>query len=173
MVFGRGSPTSLCAHILLRSWLRGRSFAVSFLCLYRLHYTFTMGHDTKIFVNQPVKEFLVCRLCDGVFEKPTSVCEAGHTFCAPCVEKLVPLIDKTSCPFCRSTIRRKFCCQPLEDLIMELEVTCPESKETMNVQGDGNIKKSTLNGDAVASKKCGWKGTLAQYLNTHCNKECL
>jgi hypothetical protein len=136
----------------------------------------TMGFETELYVQQPVDQNLMCNICHGVQDKPTVVCENGHTFCSACIQVWERHSDK--CPACRSTICNKVLVHPLQNIIMSLEVRCPE---TLQQQDENEAKRPRVENTTVSKKgwrrgdtttRCYWQGTLSDYLEKHRNREC-
>lgn len=56
------------------------------------------GHDTNMFVHQPVDPVYICAICLDVYHNAVSACAEGHTFCQCCI------LNLQTCPTCRRPI---------------------------------------------------------------------
>lgn len=139
-----------------------------------------MGFDSNLFIHQPVNDDLVCDICYSVMEKPTCVCEEGHTFCQACCiaweTRSGSNNNSASCPDCRSTMNTKVFNRPLHNIIMSLHVRCPESIPSMPQREEVNQTVAMERGieednAIVVDSCCGWKGTLLEYLAGHLDKQ--
>lgn len=133
-----------------------------------------MGFPTDWFV-EPVDESLTCNVCYSVLEKPTAVCQAGHTLCGDCADDWKKRSDE--CPECRSTMCGNIICRPLQTMILALKVhCCPEENERRGaakrarVAADDGASVSVNNTTPVVS--CEWEGTLSDFLEKHRDHEC-
>lgn len=121
-----------------------------------------MGFDTDLFVKQPVDDNFICAICHSVQERPTVTCGQGHTYCNACITRW----QRTShrCPGCRSHIIFNVLNLPIQDIIMSLQVRCPEQR----------IKRARDDDDESCNKQecCGWEGPLSHYLEGHNKGQC-
>lgn len=125
-----------------------------------------MGFDTDLFVDQPVDDNHVCSVCLDVMDRPTSVCQDGHSFCADCVKDFEQ--NSSECPECRATISYKLLCRPYMSVINALQVRCPASR-AQRKQDDADAAADDKNS---TTKRCDWQGTLGDYLEKHQDHEC-
>lgn len=146
-----------------------------------------MGFDTDLFVQQPVDEEYVCAICHSVLESPVSICKGGHTFCSECCEIWTRGQRKDSCPTCKRIVLEERPNLPVQNVIMRMMVKCPltmenmEEEETGGEEEEGGVETRARkrarggNGEAVQQppqQACGWTGTLSDYLERHCVREC-
>jgi len=128
----------------------------------------TMGYETDLFVKQPDGN-LVCDICHAVQQEPTTICKNGHTFCKTCISEW--LTSRSNCPDCRGAFCAMILIQPVKNMVMSLRVRCPEKMEH-----DDPSKRPRVEGaedvSDVPSECCGWEGTLSDFLEKHCDKEC-
>jgi hypothetical protein len=141
--------------------------------------TFTMGFETELFVKQPVDDNLMCHICHDVLEKPTTICGEGHMFCADCVHDW--MMNRNDCPECRNPTTSRILCRPVQNMIMDLQVNCPEVvKYEVKETNKDDTKRAKKEGDkdvgtakrSITEKTCGWQGTLTDYLERHRLHEC-
>lgn len=153
-----------------------------------------MGFDTALFVQQPIDDNFLCSICHSVQEKPTVVCDHSHTFCLACIESWIR-DGKTECPVCRACMhQKKLLNRPLQGIIMGMKICCPATREgttqkenekpdskggdlKTEKQGSGEDPPSKrararTNDKEDSVKLCGWEGTLGDFLDIHCVKEC-
>lgn len=132
----------------------------------------TMGFDTDLFCQQPVDANLLCNICQGVLEKPMVICENSHMFCEGCLSFWEQ--KSNSCPDCRNTfLPNKLIVRPIQNMILSLEVQCPEKKEgESNKRARTEESKDTGGAKASECECCDWKGTLSDYLEKHKDKTC-
>jgi len=133
-----------------------------------------MGFDTELFSRQPVDNNLTCGICKEVLEKPTTVCAEGHMFCAACIADWER--ERCDCPTCRENIISKILCRPVQNIIMDLQVSCPEiieytvsNTKRLCRESDDDVGASKR---SLSAKTCDWIGTLSEYLESHKLKEC-
>jgi hypothetical protein len=87
-------------------------------------------------------------------------CAQGHTYCSACITTWRRRSNR--CPGCRSDICLSIVNLPIRDMIMSLQVKCPEKRIKRTQAGGGNVKETC----------CEWTGTLSQYLEQHSKSQC-
>lgn len=145
-----------------------------------------MGFEIDLFVK-PVHKDLLCEICFGILDTPTTVCHEGHVFCEECIDDWDFRSD--TCPKCRTTMTsRRTLCRPVQNMIMDLQVCCPEKVEAEqeesgpvirafkrargNDGNDGVLMAVTTIRTTSTVRACGWQGTLSDYLERHKHGEC-
>lgn len=133
-----------------------------------------MGFETELFIQQSIDRNLLCNICHAVLEKPTAVCKNSHTFCADCIETWEKRSNE--CPDCRAPITNKLRILPLQNLILAMNIKCPEKARGENdetnkrarQEGAEDVSESQCNDEC-----CGWQGSLSDYVEKHRSKECM
>eukprot|EP00978_Attheya_sp_CCMP212_P042703 scaffold265001_cov40-Attheya_sp.AAC.1 len=140
-----------------------------------------MGFDSELFLDKEIDSNLICVICYDVFEKPTTLCTEGHTFCRSCIDEMrnkrtinLDLEDDNPpsqirystdlCPLCKAPyIPKHVHNRPLEEITMKLRVGCRNS----DMRTKDFIHSVRGSGDEVEiSRSCDWEGTLDEYV-TH------
>lgn len=125
-----------------------------------------MGHDTQLFLSQPVDDNLLCGLCLDVFDKPTTACTEGHTFCAECLASIHP---PPRCPTCRSALLSPAALnRPLQNMIGNLRVCC-KYHDGGSSAPPSRRQRTRADGGEKQPRGCAWRGKveeLAGHLTT-------
>ena len=104
-----------------------------------------MGFDTDMFVN-PVDDNLRCTICFSVYDRPCTVCENGHVYCKPCIaawEGNTGNQQNKKCPDCRGVMPQvKVLNQPLQRIVLNLQVACTKGKNETDKDGDQQPKRA-------------------------------
>eukprot|EP00058_Branchiostoma_floridae_P012237 XP_002597725.1 hypothetical protein BRAFLDRAFT_217377 [Branchiostoma floridae] len=54
-------------------------------------------------LSEITQEFFVCQICSEDFKQPKML-PCLHTFCQPCLERLLARVGNLSCPTCRQGV---------------------------------------------------------------------
>ena len=130
-----------------------------------------MGHDTAIFLSQPVDDNFICGICHDVLNRPTTVCADGHTFCEACLSSSTAQAVRDTefrCPLCRSEPLAAFALnRPLQNMICALGVRCPHHDAAGDaVPNPKRSKKAASSSSSQEPKGCTWQGKLTE-LDAH------
>lgn len=126
-----------------------------------------MGHDTAIFLAQPVDDNFICGICQDVLNRPTTVCADGHTFCQACLEATQATDQEFRCPVCRSEPLAAFALnRPLQNMISVLDVRCPHHDAADALPKPKKRSKKAASSSSEEPKGCVWQGELKD-LETH------
>mmetsp|Transcript_20079 Transcript_20079/g.43290 ORF Transcript_20079/g.43290 Transcript_20079/m.43290 type:complete len:450 (-) Transcript_20079:268-1617(-) len=130
-----------------------------------------MGFDTSLFVDQPVDQGLLCNICFGVFDAPTTACIRGHTYCQDCVVKTKnsPILNiSKNCPECREPmLPTQILNRPLMNLLMSQKIRCCNKPSRGPDALDAAARRRlTEEEDVSDSGRCAYTGTLAAYVES-------
>lgn len=134
-----------------------------------------MGYDPDYFVSSRsgdigVAEYLLCPICQCVYDTPMVLDPCGHSFCKSCVTTLLDS-GHENCPICRTKMieGEKVGVPPnraLNELISNMTVrcmNCPTSSS--NDETDANCNSNNKNGG------CSWTGKLYEF-QSHSELDC-
>ena len=106
-----------------------------------------MGYSTDKFCSTPADSF-ICAICHDVL-KDACALNCGHTFCAECIASCRASSNNPSCPNCRVTVTSSKPNYVVRDVIGELTVNCPDSKEC---EWRGQVKDIDSHGNTCMFK---------------------
>ena len=132
-----------------------------------------MGFDPALFIGeQPLDSSLLCSICIGVFDQPTSACPSGHFYCSDCLRQTKTAANqnvRSKCPECRAPMMAtQVLNRPLNNMITSKQVQC------CNVTAAAKTQRLTEAGGAITTLggRCQWRGTLSQYVASNHAQVC-
>ena len=146
----------------------------------------TMPFDVDDWVvDQVIKDSLSCSICSSLLYQPVNLSTCCHTYCLHCLQELVRVFHRSSCPQCNTRLSTTiqsilstvdcingFCNEQLR----KVEVSCPHCKRWKDILGVDRakaIKHHNECGEVLVQCQVGCgQSLLRRQLDFHENDQC-